>query len=210
MKRLLAVLVIGLIGAAVWAQDVPADTPVFVRNLVRLMSEAGWTSSDLAEFRQSCSSYQWEGLADTDPALLMRGLRYSFAYGDPLDAPAQAELAYELAVQVRSMLRLGYGERDIARLTTEAVRDVMIEREASGGQNSEVGDMVQASVRNAVQAGTRDLDRDRTRDSDPEGPALRYGEDQPPGEPPVAPGTRPVSGPAGTGGEQPGPGAPRT
>jgi len=210
MKRTMAIvaMVMILAGTGVWAQDAQEETPQFVRTMLRLMAESGWTNSELAEIRQSCEAYQWEGLEDVDPQLLMRALQYAHMTREQagLEATDQAALAHELALQAKEMNRLGYDEREIARVAASSTREVLADAGGGGTGDTGAGERLRARLQAATQDGYRDLDRDRLRDSDPSGPAARVGEESVPGVPPSPPGDRPDGVPNDPPGDGPGSG----
>jgi len=201
--RLAAITVIALVFAgAVFAQSPDAETPQYVRAMVRAMESSGWDDESLGEFERACLAYRWEGLQQTDPALLVRALRYAHEYGDSqeaLSARNQAALAHELAYQAQQMSRFGIDDRRISRTIAGATRDSLRSMSRAEFSNPEVGDLLRTRLQDASQTRVRDYDRLRTRDQEPTGTAARYGEDREPGQ---SPGTPPGAPPSDAPGHQ--------
>jgi len=205
IATVVATTVIALIFVGgLFAQDTDADTPQYVRAMVRAMESSGWDDESLTEFERACLAHQWEGLQQTDPALLVRALRYAHEYGDSeegLNVRNQAALAHELAYQAQRMSRFGIDDRRISRTIAGATRDSLRSMSRAELSNAEVGDLLRTRLQDASQARVRDYDRLRTRDQEPTGTAARYGEDREPGQ---SPGTPPGAPPS----DAPGPHGP--
>lgn len=123
------------------AQDGLEQEPAFVQKLTRMLEEQeGWSGQDVAALATAARDLDWEGTDAADPAVVALALRLGEQEAEEMEPLDQARLALELALVAVEMESLGYGEREVARVTLNGVRDALGEiqgwqREGREGRN---------------------------------------------------------------------------
>ncbi len=138
MKTMLVLLILGSILVQAPAQDIEDQT--FIQSLVRNLARYNWDVSETGALERYLYSYEWKNLNGADTELIAQALSYGKARG--IEAPGDlAEIANQVALQTKEMLRLGLEPREIRRVCMNTIRTITTKRYAF--ENGQIPDMAQ-------------------------------------------------------------------
>ncbi len=163
MKKSVVVLVLAVL-AATFAAAQEQDR-LYVQELLRLMENEGWKSSETGELEQMMLQHRWQWLISPEPEAVAFALGYARQAGLAEDPAATMELALELSLHAAEMKHLGFDARSIARAEADAVRETAQAVKAGDpdATRTQLRDRVRDRLRDQVRLYEADMLRDRVR-----------------------------------------------
>ena len=158
MKKsvLLITILLCVAGITSLAAQAGSDSPQFVHDMIQHLQQYGWTETQITQFRVAAMEQQmeqnWDKVEGGDPQIVAMALRLANQDREQLQGAENADLALELAHMARSMERLGFQQREIAKTTFEGTRDIV--------QNMQ---QMRAQIQVNADNGTGDMTRIRER-----------------------------------------------
>ena len=101
-----------------------ADDSASFQTLMERLRERNMPRESLREFESEAARFGWSEVRELDPKRLAYALEYCLAGEDRLESPLRARLAFELALQMREMTRLGYSEHETLGAAFRGAREV--------------------------------------------------------------------------------------
>jgi hypothetical protein len=133
MKKRTKMMMVLFVLAGMFIQTAAAEDAgvnAFAQNLIQSLERMNWEVSEVGELERHLYTYEWKNLQGVDPLIMAQVLSYSKERG--IHAPDElAEMAYQLSLSAREMMRLGFESREIMRAATDVVRTIATERVTS-------------------------------------------------------------------------------
>lgn len=161
MKRIgliLLILVIAL-GTLVAETTDTSMEDAFITELAYQLRERGWDEESVGMLREQARLLNWEEARMADPAMIAYALHYGTGdIGSPSMEMARlrAEMALEIAIESREMIRLGYSEQAIAQGAARSLHEVVGQTKFQNSAGKGVGldsmdkEMVRSAVKSAM------------------------------------------------------------
>lgn len=162
MKRIgLIILVLAIALGTLAAEETETSaTETFITELAYQLKERGWDEEAVEMLREQARLLNWEEARFADPAMIAYALHHgTIEDGEPTKemAKLRAQLALEVAIESREMLRLGFAEQAIAQGAARGLNDVVEQTRLQNGKTDgqPVGSMNRDMIRNAVRVAVR-------------------------------------------------------
>jgi hypothetical protein len=101
----------------------PAEEQVFLDYMQRELENNGWSLEEIAAFKESARHYTWEKLEGEFCEMIAHSLLFCRITGKKLSADEEAALAFHLALMATEMIKIGFREQHIIRISFHTSRD---------------------------------------------------------------------------------------